>query len=117
MTHPRPRAFLFGIAVALAAFLLLSSLPVVAGGEESSSNAAAPTDAECRDRWAESEADETCRNESVTADGAVCRIEAECELSANSTSLETHADAEIQAAPDEVPCLYNFNGALFVGNC
>ena len=113
--HPSgSRGFPLRIDVALVAALLLFCLSAAANEEEA---AVAVTAGECHDRWSQSEADDTCQNESVTAEGSMCRVQADCQLSANSTSLDTHAATAILATPDQVACLYNFNGSLLVGSC
>ena len=119
-------AFPFGIGAALAAALLLFCLPAAASEEDSSSAVSAPvvTDGECEDRWTESEADDSCKNESVTADGGLCRVEADCVAFLTSISSDdssssdvTYYHTEIQATPDEVARLYNCGGVLTIGSC
>ena len=121
--------FSLHIAAAFVVALLLSGLPAAANEEESSSDADATglTDAECQGGWAESEADDTCRNENVTAEGSMCRIQAVCKPASVLVVL-TPDDGEKQKKPagypnditvslDDVDDLRNCNGVLTVGNC
>ena len=119
MTHPRPRAFPLCIAAALAAFLLLSELP--AAGQDSTQSATgvtAATDQECLDKW----------EESATADGAMCEVEADClvfvvasapivDSGSPGQADETYSFTAITATPDKVARLHNCSGALTVGSC
>ena len=123
MPDSGPGSFPSRIAAALAAALLLCGLP--AAGEATSSSAVspvAPTVSQCETEWGKSQADDECRNESVTVGGIMCRVEAECLVtltsSDNSTSDgDTYSSTEAEAALDEVADLYNCGGVLTVGSC
>ena len=128
-----PRSLRF--AGALVAALLLFCLPAAASGEGSSSDAeeTAPTAAQCSAMWGESEADNTCRNESISVEGGLCSISAQCKLPAFVLSAAPVANIEtndgktegtdqffstsIQTALANVDDLHNCNGELTVGDC
>ena len=61
------------IGVALAVALSLFAFPAAS---QVSAVASPPTDAQCRDQWAQSEVDDDCQNESVAA--GMCRVQADC---------------------------------------
>ena len=120
-------AFPLGIGAALVVVLLAFSFPAVS---QDSTSSDAPTDAQCSDNWADSAADDTCRNESVTAEGGMCRVEAECKVAAllvsapvnvptddNKTNQDNFFSNSMLATLDEVANLHNCNGVLTVGSC
>ena len=118
------RGFPLRIGVALAAALLLFGSPAVSedSGEDSAVGAPSPTDTECANAWAESDAKGTCENGSATAEAGLCRIETNCLVTVTSTSplrddTDTTAYTEILATQDEVADLHNCGGVLTVGNC
>ena len=119
-------AFQFGIGAALAAALLLFSLPAAASEEESSSdaNATVLTDAQCAGRWTESEAADTCSERSITAEGSMCRVIADCKVALAITVVpgddntnQGRYSNNILVTPNEAAQLHNCNGVLTVGSC
>ena len=71
MTDPdrRPFPFRFGVATVCGLFLL--GVPAV-------SEAVPPGNTACTAKYVQSDADDTCRNETVTAQGWNCQVVAEC---------------------------------------
>ena len=119
------RVLPFGIGVALVAVLLAFSFPAVSQ-DSTSSAVAAPvvTDAQCSEKWGDSKANDTCQNESVTADGGLCRVEAEClaqltsaQNNNNEPIQNTYYSTSISATLDQVANLYNCGGLLTIGSC
>ena len=104
---------------------MLFALPAVSQATSSSAvSSAAPTASQCETEWGKSEADDGCQNESVTVDGVMCRVEAECPMEvtqfpSNDTSSPegTYSSTSIQATLDEVASLYNCGSVLTVGSC
>ena len=125
MTNLDRGAFPFGIAAAHAAALLLFSFPAVS--QDSTSSVVAwpvPTDAQCSEKWGDSEADDSCQNESISVEDGLCRVEAECLVPLTSASIDdsgtlqiTYDPTEARVLLDEVARLYNCGGLLTVGNC
>ena len=125
MSDPGPGSFPSRIAAALTAALLLCGLP--AAGEATSSSAlspAAPTVSQCEAEWGKSQADAECQNESVTVNGIMCRVEAEClvpiaslPISNDTPVADTYSSTEVEAALHEVSGLNNCGGELTVGSC
>ncbi len=124
-------AFPLRIGIALAAALLLFALPA-AGSEDSDSGAVGvvieepPTAAQCESQWASSAADETCQNESISAEDGMCRVEAECLWPVMTSSQEENCwlcdvyyavDNDFLGSLDEVARLSNCEGTLTVGSC
>ena len=93
----------FGLA--LAVVLPLLGLPAV-------SEAIPPTDSKCNNKYVQSDADDTCQNESVTAQGWNCRVVAECRRGDGS-----YNNTEITASPDDTTRLNNCDGVLTIGSC
>ena len=116
MTRSRPRSFPLRIGAALAAALLLFCLPAAASDDDST--APAVTDALCDDRWGDSEAADTCTDKSITAEGEMCRIVADCPKPL-AVLIAPHPPIanNILATPDNVAQLHNCIGVLTVGSC
>ena len=124
MLHSERGSFPLRIGVALAAALLLFSFP--AASSDTAIAPPAPTDAQCSQKWGDSEADDSCQNESISVDGVQCRVQADCLMTitehnpteTNSTSLGgTYSSTEILATLDDVARLYNCGGVLTIGSC
>ena len=127
MTDPERGTFPLRMGAAFVAALLLFAFP--AAGQNASPDAstaaeAPPTGAECEQQWASSAADDTCRNESITAEDGMCRIEAEClaPLTAasegeNSPVGDVYYSNEFVGSLYEVVRLSNCGGTLTVGSC
>ena len=119
----------------LVAVLLAFSFPAVSQDSTSSdADATGPTAAQCSEKWGESEADDTCRNESISVDGGLCSISAQCKVPGLVTVLgsvpgniqtddgktegtDSYFSTSIQTALDNVADLRNCNGELTVGSC
>ena len=113
--------------------LLLFSVPAVSE-EDSSSDADATglTDADCQGEWADSVADDTCQNESVTAEGEMCRVVAACKTPAlvlvpppvniqtndnKNSGTDRYNNNNSLVNLDDVADLVNCGGVLTVGSC
>ncbi len=125
MTGPERRTFPFRMGAALVAALMLSALPAAASDNNASAASdEPPTVAECEQQWASSAADDTCRNETVTVEDGMCRIEAECLAPLTATSEgenspvgDVYYSNEFVGSLYEVVRLSNCGGTLTVGSC
>ena len=126
LNHAAVPSYLLRIGIALVAALLLFARPAASEDNPASSAAGenAPTGAECESQWASSAADDTCRNESVTAEDGMCRVEAEClatltvSLGDDSSPLgDVYYSTELLVSLDQVARLSNCGGVLEVGSC
>ena len=93
------------VAAALAATVFLLVIPAV--GE-----AVPPGNSQCNAKYVQSDADDTCQNESVTAQGWNCHVSAECRKG-NGTWHNT----SITASPNDTTRLNNCDGVLTIGSC
>ncbi len=103
---PNHRVFSLRTGLALAATLLLLSVPALSG---------AATDSECSDEWTESAADGSCDNESISASG-----DTDCAIGASCTTGQGQGNsryATITVHLERVDELHNCNGHLQVGSC
>ncbi len=122
MTGPARRTFPFRMGVALAAALMLSALPTAASDNNATdaietTSDEPPTVAECEHQYASSAADDTCRNETITAEDGMCRIQAECLAPVTAGSGETYYDNDFLGGLYEVVRLSNCGGTLTAGSC
>ena len=101
----RTRNFPLPFAIALAAALLLLGTPTV-------SEAVPPGNTACTAKYVQSDADDTCRNETVTAQGWNCQVVAECKNSARDW-----VSSQITVNYNDVSNLNNCNGVLTNGSC
>ena len=124
MTGPARRTFPFRMGAALVAALMLFAFPAASQNQASdnltgsvSAETPAPTVAECEHQYASSAADDTCRNETITVEDGMCRIQAECLAPVTAGSGETYYDNDFLGGLYEVVRLSNCGGTLTSGSC
>ena len=96
-------SYLLRTGIALAACLLL--LGIATGSW-------AATNSQCANKWSQSSADDTCSDETISAQGDDCSINASCTTSAGHNVRDS-----ITVHLNQVSGIRNCNGSLTISHC